>query len=87
LLRSDAQRELLDGQGGLSALARDVAQRYSHWNQLRQQLQRFENDAKNLLQKKNGWNGRPANWKNCNCVMVNGKVFSRNTAASPMPPV
>ncbi len=52
LLRSDAQRELLDNQGGLSALARDVAQRYSHWNQLRQQLQRFENDAKNLLQEK-----------------------------------
>lgn len=38
LLRTDAQRQLLDAQGGLLALARDVSGHYRHWQGARDAL-------------------------------------------------
>jgi DNA repair protein RecN (Recombination protein N) len=49
LLRGEAQRALLDGQGGLQDLARDVAQAHRSWKTLAKQRERFEADARNVL--------------------------------------
>ena len=49
LLKSDAQRLLLDGQAGLSAEVSALAQLYKNWRALMKQRIEFETDAKNVL--------------------------------------
>ena len=48
LLRADAQRALLDEQGGLTSLARDVAQRHRAWLRLAQARREAERNAASL---------------------------------------
>lgn len=45
LLRSDAQRDLLDGQAGLLPLRREVAEKYRHWQRLHEACRNAERDA------------------------------------------
>jgi DNA repair protein RecN (Recombination protein N) len=52
LLKSDAQRMLLDSQAGLSAEAAALAQLYRNWRALVKQRSEFEADAKNVLQER-----------------------------------
>lgn len=52
LLKPEAQRALLDTQGGLQELADDVAQRYKLWRNLMRQREEFEQNAKNVLQER-----------------------------------
>ena len=49
LLKSDAQRELLDAQAGLQEDAKAVAAAYRQWRALARQREEFERDAKNVL--------------------------------------
>ena len=52
LLKGDAQRQLLDGQAGLTAEAAALAQSYRSWRALVKQRSEFETDAKNVLQER-----------------------------------
>jgi DNA repair protein RecN (Recombination protein N) len=52
LLKSEAQRQLLDSQAGLSAEAAALAQLYRNWRALVKQRSEFEADAKNVLQER-----------------------------------
>ncbi|MFZ6772019.1 DNA repair protein RecN [Undibacterium sp. SXout7W] len=52
LLKSEAQRNLLDMQGGLQDQAAEVATRHKVWRNLRRQREEFENNAKSVLQEK-----------------------------------
>jgi DNA repair protein RecN (Recombination protein N) len=45
LLRGDAQRNLLDAHGGLTAIAREVAERYREWHRLAEAHRHAERDA------------------------------------------
>lgn len=45
LMRSDAQRQLIDAQAGLTALAGDVAKAYRHWQKLKSARENAERDA------------------------------------------
>jgi DNA repair protein RecN (Recombination protein N) len=49
LLKSDAQRLLLDSQAGLTAEAAALAQHYKNWRAVMKQRSEFEADAKNVL--------------------------------------
>ncbi len=49
LLKSDAQRELLDAQAGLQEDVKAVAAAYRQWRALARQREEFERDAKNVL--------------------------------------
>jgi DNA repair protein RecN (Recombination protein N) len=49
LLKTDAQRQLLDGQAGLLDDARAVAAAYKTWRALARQREEFETNAKNVL--------------------------------------
>jgi DNA repair protein RecN (Recombination protein N) len=49
LLKSDAQRVLLDSQAGLLNDARDVAAKYKAWRALAKQREEFEANARNIL--------------------------------------
>ncbi|ANN65883.1 DNA repair protein RecN [Bordetella bronchialis] len=48
LMRPDAQRELLDAQGGHGELRQTVAQAWKHWRQLARQLEGLERDSASL---------------------------------------
>ncbi|MET3116906.1 DNA repair protein RecN (Recombination protein N) [Undibacterium sp. GrIS 1.8] len=52
LLKSDAQRALLDMQGGLQVSAQEVAQLFKTWRNLVKQREEFERDSKNVLLEK-----------------------------------
>lgn len=52
LLKSDAQRLLLDSQAGLSAEAAALAQLHKNWRAVMKQRSQFETDAKNVLQER-----------------------------------
>ncbi len=52
LLKTDAQRLLLDAQAGLQEDARAVAAAYRQWRALARQREEFERDAKNVLQER-----------------------------------
>jgi DNA repair protein RecN (Recombination protein N) len=52
LLRSGAQRAMLDEQGGNAALAAEVAAAWRDWRAITQQLERFEADARALAQER-----------------------------------
>ncbi|MGO3742236.1 DNA repair protein RecN [Kerstersia sp.] len=45
LMRSDAQRDLLDTHGELTPLARQTEQAWKHWHSLTRQIERLERDA------------------------------------------
>jgi DNA repair protein RecN (Recombination protein N) len=49
LLKSDAQRALLDNQAGLQEAVREVGQRYKAWRALVRSREEFETNAKNVL--------------------------------------
>ncbi|MBV8623210.1 MAG: DNA repair protein RecN [Herbaspirillum sp.] len=49
LMKSDAQRQLLDSQAGLLEQAREVAAAYKTWRALARQREQFELDARNVL--------------------------------------
>jgi DNA repair protein RecN (Recombination protein N) len=49
LMKSEAQRELLDSQAGLLEQAREVAAAYKTWRALARQREQFELDARNVL--------------------------------------
>ena len=49
LLKTDAQRALLDNQAGLQDEVKAVAAAYKTWRALARQREEFENDAKNVL--------------------------------------
>ncbi|MES2323533.1 MAG: DNA repair protein RecN [Pseudomonadota bacterium] len=49
LLKTDAQRTLLDSQAGADADAKEVAAAFRQWRALSKQREEFENDAKNVL--------------------------------------
>jgi DNA repair protein RecN (Recombination protein N) len=49
LLKSDAQRVLLDNQAGLQDAVREVGQLYKAWRALVKQREEFETNAKNVL--------------------------------------
>ena len=49
LLKTDAQRELLDTQAGLQDEAKAVAAAYRNWRALARQREEFERNAKNVL--------------------------------------
>lgn len=49
LLKSDAQRALLDNQAGLQDEAKSVAAAYKSWRALAKQREEFETNAKNVL--------------------------------------
>lgn len=49
LLKSDAQRQLLDAHAGLQEDAKAVAAAYKQWRLLAKQREEFERDAKNVL--------------------------------------
>jgi DNA repair protein RecN (Recombination protein N) len=49
LLKSDAQRALLDNQAGLQDAVKEVAQLYKAWRALVKQREEFETNAKNVL--------------------------------------
>jgi DNA repair protein RecN (Recombination protein N) len=52
LLKSDAQRNLLDMQGGLQAETAEVGRLYKHWRNIAKQREEFEQNAKNILQER-----------------------------------
>lgn len=52
LLKNEAQRQLLDMQGGLQALTNEIGQRFKHWRSLAKQREEFEQNAKNILQER-----------------------------------
>lgn len=52
LLKAEAQRQLLDMQGGLQSLTNEIAQRFKHWRSLAKQREEFEQNAKNILQER-----------------------------------
>ncbi|WMW79437.1 DNA repair protein RecN [Undibacterium cyanobacteriorum] len=52
LLKSDAQRVLLDQQGGLQSQTADVSKLYKQWRNLAKQREEFELNAKNILQER-----------------------------------
>jgi DNA repair protein RecN (Recombination protein N) len=52
LLKSEAQRTLLDMQGGLQAHTAEVGSLYKHWRNLAKQREEFEQNAKNILQER-----------------------------------
>jgi DNA repair protein RecN (Recombination protein N) len=52
LLKAEAQRSLLDMQGGLQENAAEVATRYKAWRNLSRQREEFETNAKNVLQER-----------------------------------
>ena len=52
LLKTDAQRALLDMQGGLEAQVVDVAALYKAWRNLSKQREEFETNAKSVLQER-----------------------------------
>lgn len=52
LLRSDAQRELLDAHAGLTALAREVAEKYRLWHKLSDACYNAERDAAATLRER-----------------------------------
>ena len=52
LLKSEAQRALLDLQGGLQEQVVQVADLYRAWRAIRQQREAFEQNAKNILQER-----------------------------------
>jgi len=52
LLKSDAQRALLDMQGGLQGEAQQVAELHKAWRKLARQREEFESNAKNVLLEK-----------------------------------
>jgi DNA repair protein RecN (Recombination protein N) len=52
LLRSDAQRNILDGHGGLAALARETAERYREWHRLAEARRSAERDAAAALRER-----------------------------------
>jgi len=49
LMKTDAQRDLLDGQAGAGGEARAVAAAYKAWRALAKQLEEFETNAANVL--------------------------------------
>ena len=49
LLKTDAQRDLLDMQGGLQATVQHVTTLFRQWQQLSTQREEFEKNAKNIL--------------------------------------
>ncbi|MBV7538723.1 DNA repair protein RecN [Duganella sp. sic0402] len=49
LMKTEAQRDLLDGQAGADAQARAVAAAYKAWRALSRQLEEFETNAANVL--------------------------------------
>ncbi|MRW86100.1 DNA repair protein RecN [Pseudoduganella sp. FT26W] len=49
LMKTEAQRVLLDGQSGAEAQARSVATAYKAWRALAKQLEEFESNAANVL--------------------------------------
>lgn len=49
LMKSEAQRQLLDSQAGLLEQAREVAAAYRTWRALARQREQFEQDARNVL--------------------------------------
>ena len=49
LLKADAQRLLLDAQGGLQESVKAVSTAYKSWRTLRRQREEFETNAKNVL--------------------------------------
>ncbi len=52
LLKTDAQRQLLDQHGGLQHLADEVQQRWQAWQNLKKQRLAFEQNAKAMLQER-----------------------------------
>ncbi|MFZ6766477.1 DNA repair protein RecN [Undibacterium sp. Di26W] len=52
LLKTEAQRSLLDMQGGLEEQVREVGLRYKAWRNLSKQREEFETNAKNVLQER-----------------------------------
>ncbi|MFA9273311.1 MAG: DNA repair protein RecN [Candidatus Aquirickettsiella gammari] len=52
LLKADAQRQLLDMQGGLQAQTNEVGRLYKQWRNLAKQREEFELNAKNILQER-----------------------------------
>ncbi len=52
LLKAEAQRNLLDLQGGLQAQTLEVTQLYKQWRTLAKQREEFELNAKNILQER-----------------------------------
>ncbi len=52
LLKTEAQRSLLDMQGGLEVQVREVGLRYKAWRNLSKQREEFETNAKNVLQER-----------------------------------
>ncbi len=52
LLRSEAQRELLDAHAGLTAAARELAEKYRAWHKLREACTRAERDAAATLRER-----------------------------------
>lgn len=52
LLKTDAQRALLDMQGGLQPAAQEVAALFRQWRQLSKQREEFANNTKNILLEK-----------------------------------
>ncbi|MDO8178243.1 MAG: DNA repair protein RecN [Undibacterium sp.] len=49
LLKTDAQRDLLDMQGGLQATVLDVTTLFKQWQKISTQREEFEKNAKNIL--------------------------------------
>lgn len=52
LLRQDAQRQLLDSQGGLTPLLADLQNSFKNWRTLKRQREEFELNTKNILQER-----------------------------------
>ncbi|MCH8620131.1 DNA repair protein RecN [Undibacterium sp. TS12] len=52
LLKTDAQRDLLDMQGGLQEQVSEVGIRYKAWRNLSKQREEFETNAKSVLQER-----------------------------------
>lgn len=52
LLKAEAQRNLLDLQGGLQTQTLEVTERYKRWRALAKQREEFELNAKNILQER-----------------------------------
>lgn len=52
LLKSEAQRNLLDMQAGLQSQTSKVGSIYKHWRNLAKQREEFEQNAKNILQER-----------------------------------
>lgn len=52
LLKAEAQRNLLDLQGGLQTQTLEVTEHYKRWRALAKQREEFEHNAKNILQER-----------------------------------